>query len=59
MLMKWWFVRVVVGLPEPPVPAVTANANGAAVSVMLAAVAAGCLVDVAVPVELGYTVLNT
>lgn len=58
MLMKWWFVRVVVGLPEPPVPAVTATA-GAAVSVMLAAVAAGCLVDVAVPVELGYTVLNS
>lgn len=56
MLMKWWFVRVVVGLPEPPVPAVTA---GAAVSVMLAAVAAGRLVDVAVPVELGYTVLNS
>lgn len=56
MQMKWWFVRVV-GLPEPPVPAVTAT--GAAVSVMLAAVAAGCLVDVAVPVELGYTVLNS
>lgn len=54
MQMKWWFVRVV-GLPEPPVPAAT----GAAVSVMLAAVAAGCLVDVAVPVELGYTVLNS
>lgn len=40
-------------LPEP------VAATSAAVSVMLAAVAAGRLVDVAVPVELGYTVLNS
>lgn len=34
-------------------------AAGATVSVVLAAVAAGRLVDVAVPVELGHTVLNS
>lgn len=57
--VRRWFVRDDDddGLRPSAVP--ERVAAGATVSVVLAAVAAGRLVDVAVPVELGHTVLNS
>lgn len=55
--VRRWFVRDDDGLLPSAIP--ERVAAGATVSVVLAAVAAGRLVDVAVPVELGHTVLNS